>query len=119
MSLYRERAVTETAASLDSMEAKAVSQRDRAHRAKQILEDPLFVEAAEAIKATARKELEEAGLADDKGRQAAAAKLQGMNTIMDQLKRHMETGKIAETQLGYVEQCRRKLGEGLKKMRVA
>ena len=119
MTLYRERAVAETQESLDLMESKAVSERDRAHRAKAILEDPLMVEAVEAIKATARKELETAAIDDDKTRQAAAAKLQGMNTILEQLKRHIATGQIAEKQIGYIEECRKKLGDKWKKMRAA
>jgi hypothetical protein len=67
----------------------------RAARAEQIVNDPLFEEAWEACMGQAIDELTNARLSDAAGLQAAAARLQALNQVRDQMHSFMTTGAMA------------------------
>jgi hypothetical protein len=67
----------------------------RAARAEQIVNDPLFQEAWEACMGQAIEQLTNASLSDAAALQGATARLQALDQIRDQLQSFMTTGAMA------------------------
>lgn len=80
---------------MDDKEAKARQELDRAHRAKVILEDPLFTAAVEGIRNTFLKAFSESSLEDDRARLHARIGLGTLERLLKDLEYHIETGKFA------------------------
>jgi hypothetical protein len=74
----------------------ATELEQRAARADQIINDPVYQEAWEACHDRVISYLAEARLSDAPGLQAATAHLQALYAIRDQLQSFMTTGAMAE-----------------------
>lgn len=76
---------------------------DRGQRARQIVEDPLLVAAVDAIKDRVWRDFAKSALGDDDARRMARIKLDCLDQVLRDLRRHMETGKLASQQLPLIE----------------
>lgn len=92
-------------------EAKAVAERDRAHAAARLLEDPLMVEAVQACNDKLWREFAESPISDDETRRNARIGLDMLNRIVANLRKHIESGKLADKYLADLEKERLRLGK--------
>ncbi len=95
--------------SLAADEQQRIAERDRAHRAARMLEDDLFVGAVEAVKDDLWQSFAGSELDDDVRRKNARIGLDLLDKIIAGLRSHMETGKMAESQLAEIEKKRKRL----------
>ena len=80
---------------------------DRAHRAKRIYEDELFVDAVEGIKERLWKDFSQSKLDDDTLRLQARIGIDMLDKICGAFRKHMENGKLAQRDLSLVEERKR------------
>lgn len=95
-------------AALDVEEVGCLKETDRAIRARQIIDNPLWREAFQKVDDTLRNELMAAETGD-----IAMAKLNAidmLSQIEKMFKEALETGKLASAQLDIIEGKRKKLG---------
>lgn len=91
---------------LNDQEKRAHDELHRAQRAKQIIEDELFVAAVEATKERIWDDFAKSKLQDDVTRRDARISLHVLDGILKNLRHHMETGKLASATLKEVKQRR-------------
>lgn len=82
-----------------SLEGKFQDQVNRAVRAKALREDPLFIEAAEAVRDDLWQKFITADATNAPAVQALVLKVQSFNEFLKQFSRHMDTGKLAAHEL--------------------
>lgn len=88
------------------MEDKARKELDRANRARAIYEDPLFAEAIEAIKDQLWKDFAQSKIGDHDTRLYARIGVDMLDKVCGALRKHMDTGKMAEKTLAGIEKRR-------------
>jgi hypothetical protein len=94
---------------IDRMERDAADRRqevDRGVRARQIYEDSLFKGAVEAVKDRIWDDFKQSpvdGKNGDELRRIARLKLDCLDHMLRDLRRHMETGTMASNQLPFIE----------------
>ncbi|MBC8407157.1 MAG: hypothetical protein H8E12_00235 [Rhodobacteraceae bacterium] len=71
----------------------------RGHRAKQILEDPIFVEALQKVSQELDQEWINSPIRDTEGREKIYMMKKMLNVLLVQLRSVMETGKLASKQI--------------------
>ncbi len=74
-------------------------EQQRGHRAKQILEDEIFVEAIQKVSAELDQEWINSPIRDTEGRERINMMKKMLNVLMVQLQSVMETGKLASKQI--------------------
>lgn len=84
-------------------EDKAREELNRANRASRILEDDLFVDAVEAVKDHLWGEFAQSKLSDDDTRRNARIGVDMLDRILQSLRKHIETGKMAKVELAEIE----------------
>lgn len=84
-------------------EDKAREELDRANRARIILEDELFSDAVEAIKDQLWKDFAQSRIPDDDTRRNARIGVDMLDRILQSLRKHIETGKMAKKTLADIE----------------
>lgn len=89
---------------LADQERKANDEVFRATRAKQILEDELFKAAVDAVRAKLHDGFAKSRIDDDGLRKQARIGLSLLDTILNDLDYHIQTGKLAKASLEEVEQ---------------
>ena len=93
--------------SLAERERDLGPQMARASRAQAILDDPLFVEAVQAIRDECHRTFAESPLSDDQSRQEARFGLWALEKVIGKLATHTQTGRFAEIEKAQIEQQRR------------
>ena len=88
---------------LADAERKAHQELDRANRARQIMEDPLFRDAVEAVKDQLYKDFAASPLEDDKQRLSARIGIDMLDRVLTSLRKHVETGKMAALSLADID----------------
>ena len=91
---------------LNDDERRAHDELHRAQRAKQIIEDEFFVAAVEAIRKKLLDGFAKSRIEDDEIRRQARVGLSILDAILDDLGRHIETGKLASATLQDVKRKR-------------
>ena len=86
-------------------EAARRAEVDRAHRARQILDDALFKEAVQAVKDDTLRMFSDSSLNDDHARLLARLRLDCLDKVVGQLLTHVRTGELAEKQLPLIERA--------------
>ena len=71
----------------------------RGHRAKQILEDPIFVEALQKVSQELDQEWINSPIRDTEGREKIYMMEKMLNVLLVQLRSVLETGKLASKQI--------------------
>ena len=105
---------------IDGLEQDAAERRQevsRGVRARQIYEDSLFKEAVEAVKNRIWDDFRNSPLDDAKGdelRRNARLKLECLDQVLRDLRRHVETGDLASKQLPLIERTIKSLRRGRK-----
>ena len=84
-------------------EEKARQELYRANRAKSIIEDELFLEAVEAVKDQLWRDFAQSKLDDDNLRRNARIGVDMLDRILSSLRKHIETGKMADKALADIE----------------
>ena len=84
-------------------EAKLRQEQDRGHRAQAILEEPLFIEAVQAVRDEAHKAFKAAKPEDTQALQTARLGLEVTERLLTKLTHHMRTGQLASERLGWIE----------------
>jgi hypothetical protein len=74
-------------------------EQQRGHRAKQILEDEIFVEAIQKVSAELDQEWINSPVRDTEGRERIYMMKKMLNVLLVQLQSVMETGKLASKQI--------------------
>ena len=74
-------------------------EQQRGHRAKQILEDEIFVEAIQKVSAELDQEWINSPVRDTEGREKIYMMKRMLNVLLVQLRSVMETGKLASKQI--------------------
>lgn len=74
-------------------------EQQRGHRAKQILEDEIFVEAIQKVSAELDQEWINSSVRDTEGRERIYMMKKMLNVLLVQLQSVMETGKLASKQI--------------------
>ena len=74
-------------------------EQQRGHRAKQILEDEIFVEAIQKVSAELDQEWINSPVRDTEGREKIYMMKKMLNVLLVQLQSVMETGKLASKQI--------------------
>lgn len=74
-------------------------EQQRGHRAKQILEDEIFVEAIQKVSAELRQEWINSPIRDTEGREKIYMMEKMLNVLLVQIRSVMETGKLASKQI--------------------
>jgi len=74
-------------------------EQQRGHRAKQILEDEIFVEAIQKVSAELEQEWINSPVRDTEGRERIYMMKKMLNVLLVQLQSVMETGKLASKQI--------------------
>ncbi len=74
-------------------------EQQRGHRAKQILEDPIFVEALQKVSQELDQEWINSPVRDTEGRERIYMMKKMLNVLLVQLQSVMETGKLASKQI--------------------
>ncbi len=74
-------------------------EQQRGHRAKQILEDEIFVEAIQKVSAELDQEWINSPVRDTEGREKIYMMKRMLNVLLVQLQSVMETGKLASKQI--------------------
>lgn len=74
-------------------------EQQRGHRAKQILEDEIFVEAIQKVSAELDREWINSPVRDTEGREKIYMMKRMLNVLLVQLQSVMETGKLASKQI--------------------
>lgn len=94
---------------MEREESQAVAERDRAHRARNIINDPLFTGAWDAVAAKLAAEMDalpmSAGIEEIQNLRRCQKLLVKMRAVFEA---HMETGKMAEAQIAGIEEKRRR-----------
>lgn len=80
-------------------EGKAHEEIHRAELASRILENPLFVEAMDAIKDEIYKDFAQCNPRDERGLLCARLQIGLLDKLLKQLKTHIDTGKLAASAL--------------------
>lgn len=80
-------------------EHKLLREQDRGARAERLLSDPLVVEAFAAIRADCDELFRTSKPTDDETRRIARLKLAAVDQVEEMFKHHLNTGKLAKTQL--------------------
>ena len=83
--------------------ARARDELGRAHRAKRIVEDEMFVAAIEAMKQRIWQDFGSGDPKDTAGLQILRIRLQCVNDLMSDLRHHVTTGKMAEKKLAEIK----------------
>ena len=96
---------------LDIEESRRIAETERAGRAKRLLDDDLLKEAIEAVKDRIWRDFASSppGIAGDEARRDARLGLDVLDKILGQLRHHVQTGKLAQEQLGMFAKVREKL----------
>ena len=92
----------ESRESLEAQESAALKELDRANRARAIFDDELFESAVKAVKDRCQDSFATSRIHDDETRRYLRLKLDALNDVLFELREHVETGKFAEQQLGFV-----------------
>ena len=74
-------------------------EQQRGHRAKQILEDEIFVEAIQKVSVELDQEWINSPVRDTEGRERIYMMKKMLNVLLVQLQSVMETGKLASKQI--------------------
>jgi len=74
-------------------------EQQRGHRAKQIVEDEIFVEAIQKVSAELDQEWINSPVRDTEGRERIYMMKKMLNVLLVQLQSVMETGKLASKQI--------------------
>ena len=74
-------------------------EQQRGHRAKQILEDEIFVEAIQKVSAELKQEWINSPIRDTEGREKIYMMEKMLNVLLVQLRSVLETGKLASKQI--------------------
>lgn len=74
-------------------------EQQRGHRAKQILEDEIFMEAIQKVSAELDQEWINSPVRDTEGREKIYMMKRMLNVLLVQLQSVMETGKLASKQI--------------------
>ncbi len=74
-------------------------EQQRGHRAKQILEDEMFVEAVQKVSSELDNEWVNSPVRDTEGREKIYMMKKMLNVLLVQLKSVMETGTLASKQI--------------------
>ena len=74
-------------------------EQQRGHRAKQILEDEIFVEAIQKVSVELDQEWLNSPVRDTEGREKIYMMKKMLNVLLVQLQSVMETGKLASKQI--------------------
>ncbi|ANS04562.1 hypothetical protein [uncultured Mediterranean phage] len=74
-------------------------EQQRGHRAKQILEDEIFVEAIQKVSSELDQEWINSPIRDTEGRERIYMMKKMLNILLVQIKSVMETGKLASKQI--------------------
>lgn len=94
----------------DDEEIKAVREADRARQARAIVENPLFKEAVDACNDHIWGQFAKSEFSDDQTRRNARIALDLLDRLLKNLKRHIETGKMADQNLVNIEDERKRKG---------
>ena len=94
---------------LDREEHQALTERERAHRAKQLLENPLLVAAFADIGAGLTTAFNASGPGDTLRREDIWRSVKLLDRLKASLATHLETGKLAKASLATIEQRRKSL----------
>ncbi len=78
----------------------------RGERARRLLEDPLLVEAFDAVEAALRSAWAATGEAEERERERLWLMLRLLGRVRGHISSVMETGKLADRQLATIEQRR-------------
>ena len=93
---------------LSNDESKALIKRDRAHKAKQLMENELLKEAFEGVRVGLLNLIEETPISSNVDSLRHSLKL--LKQIQVALQKHMEDGKVADKELEYIINRRKELG---------
>lgn len=95
---------------LNEDEHTALTERDRASRAKRLLNDPLLVAAFADIREGLLREFEHSGPHDALLRESAWRAVRLLDKIKAHIATHLQTGQLAEARLAEIEDTRKKMG---------
>ncbi len=111
--------MTDTSEQLDRDEHKALTERDRARRAEQLLTDPLLAAAFAEIRSGLLKAFEASGPNDAPRREDVWRSVKLLDKLKGHLSEHLRTGKLAEATLADIEEKRKLFGNWRRLRKVA
>ncbi len=88
---------------LAEAEQTARKELERANRTRQIVEDPIFRDAVQAVRDQLYKDFAKSDLGDDRKRLSARIGVDLLETLLTALEKHMQTGKMAEHTLAEID----------------